>query len=562
MSFNWEVYNLLYPDLAAAGLNTPNKLQEHWLKWGKTEGRMCCIAQACPEFNHEFYRNNYPDLAHMDNRQLELHWLQWGKDEGRKFSIIGLYPGFNHDIYRINYPDLADMNNSQLETHWVQWGRKEGRTFTLNSFNGKYPEFDLKYYRDFNSELNGLSEDNLKLDYIKTGRNNNNAFLNYRYNVSDYSKNEFVSNSDFNNRAPMYKITRKEELINVYPRKLYICNKEQFDIYYSGFDSQYYRNKYFNGKDISDYDMMKYHSTIGKNNGNSINNRVKIVIYTPPLDINCGGIIAIHNMAKTLNELNMQTKLYVYNGITYNNIFCTNFAHIDEIDDNTIVIYPETVGGNPLGATRVVRWILLELGIEMPLDHWKKWGVNDLVYYWEPKKGSKQLCLNWYNPIFTNNNINGPRNNTCYLIKKGRLIHKNINYIHPQNSICLDDIHDLQYISNIFNQCKYFYCYDPNSSFTLFAASCGCIPIVYPISGLNAEEYFKARMYNYEGTIYNKGIVYGNNRNDINRASMEINSLGDYYPRLFDMYKNTVVSFISGINQYNQLTNRVGNIYH
>jgi hypothetical protein len=30
---------------------------------------------------------------------------------------------------------------------------------------------------------------------------------------------------------------------------------------------------------------------------------------------------------------------------------------------------------------------------------------------------------------------------------------------------------------------------------------------------------------------------------------MEINSLGDYYPRLFDMYKNTVVSFISEINQ-------------
>jgi len=557
MSFNWEVYNLLYPDLAAAGLNTPTKLHEHWLQWGKNEGRLCNIAQAYPEFNHEFYRNNYPDLAYMNDKQLELHWLQWGKNEGRVYNMDKAYPEFNHNIYRNNYPDLAHMNDKQLELHWLQWGKNEGRQLTVIGFESSFPGVDLIYYRDFNPELGGLSGDNLKRHYIQTGEKNNDNFVNHKYNVSNYSKNEFASNSDFHNRSPLYKITTKNELMTKYPRKLYICNKEQFDIYYNGFDFQYYRNKYFNGTDISDYEIMKYHHITGKNNGNSINNRVKIVIYTPPLDINCGGIIAIHNMAKTLNELNIQTKLYVYNGITYNNIFCTNFAHMDEIDENTIVVYPEIVSGNPLGATRVVRWILLELGIEMPLDQWKKWGVNDLVYYWEPKKEGKQLCLNWYNPIFTNNNINGPRNNTCYLVKKGRLIHKNINYMHPQNSICLDDIHDLQYISNVFNRCKYFYCYDPNSSFTIFAASCGCIPIIYPISGVSSEEYFQARMFNYEGTIYNKGIVYGNNINDINRASMEINSLGDYYPRLFDMYKKTVVSFISEINQYNQLTNSV-----
>jgi hypothetical protein len=88
MSFNWEVYNLLYPDLAAAGITTSSQLQAHWLKWGKNEGRMCNIAQAYPDFNHNNYRNNYPDLVTMNNSQLELHWIQWGKNEGRVYKPL------------------------------------------------------------------------------------------------------------------------------------------------------------------------------------------------------------------------------------------------------------------------------------------------------------------------------------------------------------------------------------------------------------------------------------------------------------------------------------------
>ena len=65
----------------------------------------------------------------------------------------------------------------------------------------------------------------------------------------------------------------------------------------------------------------------------------------------------------------------------YDNIFCNDFASIDEINDNTIVIYPEIISGNPLNCKNIVRWILLELGIEMPSDHFRNWQINDLIYH-------------------------------------------------------------------------------------------------------------------------------------------------------------------------------------
>lgn len=84
----------------------------------------------------------------------------------------------------------------------------------------------------------------------------------------------------------------------------------------------------------------------------------------------------MHYLAKVINDLNnpkFKAKLFIYNNLKYDNIFCNDFATIDELDDNTIVIYPETITGNPLNCKNVVRWILLELGIEMPLDHYINW---------------------------------------------------------------------------------------------------------------------------------------------------------------------------------------------
>ena len=66
-----------------------------------------------------------------------------------------------------------------------------------------------------------------------------------------------------------------------------------------------------------------------KINNNSVNNnsnsninininddKIKIIIYTPELDMNCGGIVVLHYLAKLINDLkykNIIAKLYYIN---------------------------------------------------------------------------------------------------------------------------------------------------------------------------------------------------------------------------------------------------------
>jgi hypothetical protein len=127
--------------------------------------------------------------------------------------------------------------------------------------------------------------------------------------------------------------------------------------------------------------------------------------------------------------------------------------------------------------------------------------------------------------------------------------------MHDSNSINIEGL-NLNQINEIFNKCKYFYCYDPNSAYTIFASVCGCIPIIYQIDGINEHDYFTSRMYYFDGTVYNKGIVYGNNINKINyileNKSNENNE--EYYRNLFKMYAdNTIKDFLKDLELY--LTN-------
>jgi hypothetical protein len=154
--------------------------------------------------------------------------------------------------------------------------------------------------------------------------------------------------------------------------------------------------------------------------------------------MNCGGVIALHNLAKYINDMKnpeICAKLFIFNGLRYSNEFCEDFASIEEASDgNAIVVYPETIRGNPLNCKKVVRWILLELGKEMPVDNYKKWNKNDLVYYFNseikfeknPEKiGNiyKYLSCLYMNPCVKQMNF-GIRSGICYTIRKANEIHK------------------------------------------------------------------------------------------------------------------------------------------
>jgi hypothetical protein len=86
MSFNWEIYSLLNPDLKKAGLTTKQQLEKHYRINGFKENRNTNLYQLYPDFNVTNYKNNYIDLCHMNNQQLEIHWLRNGRYENRQYN--------------------------------------------------------------------------------------------------------------------------------------------------------------------------------------------------------------------------------------------------------------------------------------------------------------------------------------------------------------------------------------------------------------------------------------------------------------------------------------------
>ena len=304
-------------------------------------------------------------------------------------------------------------------------------------------------------------------------------------------------------------------------------------------------------------------------------NKIKVVIYAPPINDACGGAMVLYNLVKTINSLNNNNVIaliYCYDHRTYTNNFCNNFFNPFWIDDKTIVIYPETITGNPLMAKYVVRWILLDLGLEVSSYHYKNWHKNDIVYHWEPSflKNTKQLVNIWINPKIQNYQ-KSKRDKNCYAFKKMQWIPDTLNNIkiqhyHSSENINIDSISIAEAI-DVFNNSKLFYCYDPNTFFSVMAPLCGCVTVLHPLNNLSKEQYFKSRILCHSsGFCYDAGIAYGNSKDEISMALASINEAQDQFDYLCSLYQETVTSFMQEITKVVNSSilpiNIVNNIYY
>lgn len=145
---------------------------------------------------------------------------------------------------------------------------------------------------------------------------------------------------------------------------------------------------------------------------------------------------------------------------------------------------------------------------------------------------------------------------TCYIIKKGRLIHDNIKFYHDNNSIFIDGNMSLEEKCKIFNECKYFYCYDPNTMYVIYSALCGCIPIVYPIKNMSKQNLIENRIYNCGGELIDIGFAYGNSKKEIDQAIEKNKTIAEKnIKRIFNYYSNNVNIFCEEI--YNHIFNNI-----
>jgi hypothetical protein len=79
--------------------------------------------------NWEIYKALNTDLHNKYSKENEYynHLFTHGINECRPYKITDKYPNFNIKYYRNNYPDLNNLNDLELEKHYLKFGFYENR---------------------------------------------------------------------------------------------------------------------------------------------------------------------------------------------------------------------------------------------------------------------------------------------------------------------------------------------------------------------------------------------------------------------------------------------------
>lgn len=263
---------------------------------------------------------------------------------------------------------------------------------------------------------------------------------------------------------------------------------------------------------------------------------LKFIFYTPHYDDNSGGLIAIYKLAHMLNENSHTAKIWHWTRLHKNEIRMINgkvskefaipskVSHIDvdcpypiieanekDIQDS-IVVYPEIIEGNPLGAKNVVRWLLNKPGA---ITGSTSYGFGDLIFYYAEHflpngliaDESFRLKITDMKKHIYKDNHEGERKGIYYMVRKGRDVP--LTY-HPDNAVQVDGKSHAE-LAKIFASAQMFISYDLHTAYSLFASLCGCDSVVVPRPGMSKEQWKVGKD---ESDL--DGIAYG--YEDIERA--------------------------------------------
>lgn len=267
------------------------------------------------------------------------------------------------------------------------------------------------------------------------------------------------------------------------------------------------------------------------------------IIYTFGYSTDSGGSIVLYKLRDMLTDQGRQC--FIFNSSS-DAVEREPFKSLLKRDD-TITIYPEVILGNPLNSKRCVRWILNNPGrfivnCSSPSEdlYYQHCSPSDLYFnYSDIFKVRKELkgygglltVININRNLFRNTNPN-ERTKTCYFVKKGGISKTE----HPSDSINISNTIDDAQKAQIFNECKYLYCYDNECFNVVLASLCGCIAIVIPNGKYTAEEWYTKFPWK------TCGIAYGNDKLELAEQTLEnIKECIDKYEGIFlDSVKNFI----------------------
>jgi hypothetical protein len=274
----------------------------------------------------------------------------------------------------------------------------------------------------------------------------------------------------------------------------------------------------------------------------------KFIVLSPAYNERNGGAIVLHKLCSILNELGRECYLYPHYRIGENHKkyifksilkdlkvlllpwktrYKTNPAFNTPVYKNKfnsssndwVIIYPEIISGNPLGAKNVVRWLLHQPGFHTGDI---KYGKNELYFKFNKAINDfsfpgSTTSINYlkvvHYPLEHYNTRSLPKNKTgtAYCLRKG--IHKPIQH-DIRNSILIDGKSHKE-VASILKRVKTFISYDTYTAYSIFAVLCGCDSIVIPDEDVDEEEW-------YPDPADRSGLSYGFSKLDESRKTAHL----------------------------------------
>lgn len=288
-----------------------------------------------------------------------------------------------------------------------------------------------------------------------------------------------------------------------------------------------------------------------------------------------GGAIVLHSLCKNLNEMGYDASIFyteIYgignkpliskikyiikwlqysihdyfderNEKYYKLIKGQKRKFLPFVNSNTIVIYPDTVYGNPLGAKKVVRWFLFH---NRYINDSNAYGKYDLfICYrkqfndWKLNPKGYELHTPYFDLDLYRRTNYGERHGTCYIIRKGK--HRE-DLPKSFDGPIIDDMSEERKVE-IFNECEKCISYDTQTAYSGIAAMCGCLSIVVPEKGKQRSDYLSNGEFGY-------GRAYGFDKEEITFAKQTSHLVEESYRNSNKKGKESVDQFIKLCEEY------------
>ena len=268
------------------------------------------------------------------------------------------------------------------------------------------------------------------------------------------------------------------------------------------------------------------------------------IIWAPPFDRSCGGVVCLHRLAVELQKRGE----HVFMNTEHQNPKwpAISMYRAGLVDYDDIAIYPEVLSGNLFMVKTVVRYLLNIPGACSP-DYSSSYGENDLFYTYSRLFNTKlglpddrvlltpHIDLN----IFYDKHL--PRNGRMKYRGKGQQPEDKRLSGYPllgnKEGFRGDD--GQERLAEALNRCELLYCYDNATAMTEISRLCGCPVIIIPDGSYTKEQYEQHEFWWAGGIgwdIFEAAIV---------RATINSDLMRGYYMNAERTFQDNLTHFIN-----------------